>query len=292
MQPLRWILLLVGVLFLAGLAWLESRRPRQASDDNRLRSEHREPTLNEAGLVGLEPTRNPREPLPVITLPAEEPSTPAMSDDLSEGVLGPARIVGEPAHGGPADGGTPAEIAGHATADVRAGEDMPALATAAEARGSAPLLLVDWPSDAERRILSLRLLPPVDQRFSGRSLRQALAAIGFIHGRFAIFHQPDRSGRAVLSVASLVRPGILDPENMDFQRFPGISVFAVLPGPLNDVDAFEHLLAVSHDLLERLGGRLQDDGGAPLDAARIDRWRREVAGTVVADASAADEPAA
>src|SRR5450631_2424207 len=42
MSQLRWILLTLGALFIAALAWWELRRPRQAPRDG---PEHREPPL-------------------------------------------------------------------------------------------------------------------------------------------------------------------------------------------------------------------------------------------------------
>jgi FtsZ-interacting cell division protein ZipA len=322
MQPLRWILLLVGVLFLAALTWWESRRPRQASDDGRLRGEHREPTLNEAGLAGIEAARAPHEPLPVITLGADAPGV----DAVAAAVAGAGAHTGahaaargaevrdadgraagtEPTFTEPTVTGADSPESGRsgldsfearsnqasgteaAEVDATPGDGIPTLAALPEADLLAPPpLVVDWPPDA--RILSVRLVPHNEQRFSGRTLRQALGALGFVHGRFGIFHQPDRGGRAVLSAASLMRPGMLEPDSMDYQRFPGLNVFAVLPGPLSALDALEHLLAIAHDLLERTGGRLQDDRGGPLDAARITRWRTELAGTRVADEPASND---
>jgi len=90
---------------------------------------------------------------------------------------------------------------------------------------------VDWPPDERRRVVALRLVAPQPERFAGRSLRQALAAEGFVLGRFAIFHKPDDEQRAVLSAASLTRPGTFDVETMDSQHYGGLSLFAVLPGP-------------------------------------------------------------
>ena len=66
--------------------------------------------------------------------------------------------------------------------------------------------VVEWPPDDQRHILALRLVAPQPERFAGRSLRQALAAEGFVLGRFAIFHKPDEERRAVLSAASLNAP--------------------------------------------------------------------------------------
>ena len=94
-----------------------------------------------------------------------------------------------------------------------------------------------------------------------------------MHGRFGIYHQPDREGRALLSVASLSKPGILDPVNMDFQRLTGISLFTVLPGPLPPAAALDHLIDTARELSQRLPARVQDEQGQPLDAERLEELR-------------------
>jgi cell division protein ZipA len=134
---------------------------------------------------------------------------------------------------------------------------------------AAPAPRVDWPPDAERRVVALRLVAMQPARFAGRSLRQALAAEGFVLGKFAIFHKPDDEQRAVLSAASLTRPGTFDEETMDSQHFGGLSLFAVVPGPRPLPETFEQLVATARSLNQRLQGVLQDEAGSPLTPARI-----------------------
>ncbi len=141
-------------------------------------------------------------------------------------------------------------------------ESLPRLPPAAVPR-------VDWPPDERRRVVALRLVAPQPERFAGRSLRQALAAEGFVLGRFAIFHKPDDEQRAVLSAASLTRPGTFDVETMDSQHYGGLSLFAVLPGPKPPPQAFDELIVTARNLNERLCGVLQDEQGSPLTPARI-----------------------
>jgi len=136
-------------------------------------------------------------------------------------------------------------------------------------------LVVDWPEEHERRILALRLVAPQRERFAGRSLRQALAAEGFLLGQFAIFHKPDDDHRAVLSAASLNRPGTFDMETMDSQHYGGLSLFAVLPGPKPARQAFDELVFAARNLNERLQGVLQDEHGTPLTPARIEQLREQ-----------------
>jgi cell division protein ZipA len=136
--------------------------------------------------------------------------------------------------------------------------------------------VVDLPADRERRILALRLVAPQPERFAGRSLRQALAAEGFLLGQFDIFHKPDDEHRAVLSAASLTRPGTFDMETMDSQHYGGLSLFAVLPGPKPPPQAFEELVFAARNLNERLHGVLQDEQGTPLTPARIAQLREQL----------------
>jgi cell division protein ZipA len=129
--------------------------------------------------------------------------------------------------------------------------------------------IVEWPADDQRRAVAVRLVAPLPERLAGRTLRLALASEGFVLGKFSIFHKPDNNGRAVLSAASLSKPGTFDIETMDSQRYSGLSLFAVLPGPKPPLKAFEDLLATARNLNERLQGSLQDEGGGPLTPTRI-----------------------
>jgi hypothetical protein len=136
--------------------------------------------------------------------------------------------------------------------------------------------IVEWPPDELRRVVALRLVAPPPERLAGRALRLALAAEGFVIGKFSIFHKPDDSGRAVLSAASLSKPGTFDLGTMDTQRFGGLSLFAVLPGPKAPTQTFDELLATARNLNERLQGALQDERGGPLTPTRIASLRETV----------------
>jgi cell division protein ZipA len=189
----------------------------------------------------------------------------------------------EPAAGQPADGGVANSAAGGGAApdassmreralpaDSSISVELPSMAA------PEPTPVVDWPPEAERRIISVRIAALSHERLSGRVVRLALGACGFEHGRFGIFHQPGADGRALLSAANLSKPGIFDLPNMDFQRFSGLSLFAVLPGPLPPGAALDHLLDTAQDLAERLRARLQDEQGLPLGAEQLETLRRTV----------------
>src|SRR5882762_8449108 len=275
MSELRWTLLILGVVFIAALAWWERHRPRQASRSSAAeRTAAREPATDAAPRTLREPTltlpqMRARDPLamhelPVVEVARDLPSVPVLGPAPPDGAepVAPGVIEFEFA-GDEAPAGEAAAM--DAVHGVPAGvplESLPSLPPAA-----APL--VDWPPDERRRIVALRLVAPQPERFAGRSLRQALAAEGFVLGRFAIFHKPDEEQRAVLSAASLTRPGTFDVETMDSQHYGGLSLFAVLPGPKPPPQAFDELVVAARNLNERLCGILQDEQGSPLTAARI-----------------------
>jgi cell division protein ZipA len=264
MPELRWTLLILGVVFIAALAWWEFRRPRQSAHGSQDRLAptldppdepshpphvHREPTLT---LPEIRPREQPQE-IPVVEL----------ADDSLLGL----RIDGERPEQLPE---APQEAATPILPDPPEDDDRTAQLSVATPEvpplPAAPI--VDWPPEDVRRIIALRLVCGAE-RLAGRSLRQALAAEGFLFGRFSIFHKPDANGRAVVSAASLSKPGTFTPEAMDSQRFAGLNLFVILPGPLGPAEAFEELLATARSLNDRLQGGLQDERGQPLTPSRV-----------------------
>ena len=253
MSELRWTLLILGVAFVAGLGWWERRRPRQAGGaGGASRIAPREPPAEAPPPPRREPT---------LTLPTMRARDPLVSDALP--VLGAAGATAAEVHAAAAqdEREPPVPGDGGAVSGVPL-ESLPRLPPA-------PVPRVEWPPDERRRVVALRLVATQPERFAGRSLRQALAAEGFVLGRFAIFHKPDEEQRAVLSAASLSTPGTFDEDTMDSQHYGGLSLFAVLPGPKPPPETFEELILTARSLNDRLQGELQDEQGSPLTPARI-----------------------
>ena len=125
------------------------------------------------------------------------------------------------------------------------------------------------PPPRQQRIVAIRLVALPDRRIDGEELKQALAAEGLEFGRYSIFHRILDGDRPIYSLASLVEPGSFEPDAMAQMRFPGVSMFAVFPGPLPAPKAFDDLLATARRLADRLGGLLQDDTGSSLTGQRV-----------------------
>ena len=306
-SQLRWALLILGGVFIAALAVWERLRPRQARG--------REPSAarpsGEPALGGL-PGEIPEAPAaaragePWI---ADEPLEAAVPPEESWRNGAPAALADLPMVmiDEPRESSAPSALPVHASTDrtdewealeegvgeVRIIDTAPlAQAPSAGSAGQAapaapaipeldvpqcePPLRVEWPPESERHIVALRLVAE-SERFAGRTLRLALAAEGFRLGRFDIFHQSDENGLAIVSAASLTRPGTFDPAAMDSQRYAGLNLFTVLPGPMPPAQALEALIAAADNLNERLQGEVQDERGGRLTGERIAELREALA---------------
>lgn len=279
MPELRIILLVIGVLFVAAIAgfeWWRARgqRPMAAvasrgsarhegggrPDERAAEREERDDPSPRAELKPLPEINVVREPrvevpdeLPVIELAStsESGTRRALGISISRDVAVDEPYIGQ--------------------------DDVSAVRIVQEPTGGqAPQLTLSWPPESERRIVTLRVTPRTEPRFQGRQLRQAFGGCGFWHGPHDIYHLPDEQGRVMLSAAALAQPGTFDPSIMDSQRFSGVNLFAVLPGPLPEREIFEELVHSARQLAERLDGQVTDQYGEELTAARITRLRQSL----------------
>lgn len=130
--------------------------------------------------------------------------------------------------------------------------------------------------DAPQKIVTLRLVAREKQAFKGDDLILSMRGLGLRHGKFGIFHRYDGNDetRTVFSAASLVEPGSFDLANIKDQQIPGISLFLVLPAPIDSVEAFDLMMSTARALAQSLDGELLDESGSTLSIQR-ERYLRE-----------------
>jgi cell division protein ZipA len=137
---------------------------------------------------------------------------------------------------------------------------------------------VEQPADegAPQKIVTLRLIGHNKKPFQGDELILSMRGIGLRHGKFGIFHRYDGNdeSRTIFSAASLVEPGSFDLENIKDQQIPGISLFLVLPGPVESAEGFDLMMAAARALAQSLDGELLDESGSTLSIQR-ERYLRE-----------------
>jgi cell division protein ZipA len=114
---------------------------------------------------------------------------------------------------------------------------------------------VDKP--ASQKIVSLLIADPQGQAIAGPQIHAALAAEGLEFGLRQIYHRLFQ-GEPVFSVASLLKPGVLDPESAAEFATPGLTLFMVLPGPVKPSDAIRDMIATAERLAASLGAEVYD----------------------------------
>ena len=128
----------------------------------------------------------------------------------------------------------------------------------------------------KQKIVTLRIIARNSGAFAGDELVLSLRGIGLRHGKFGIFHRHEGNDeeRVIFSAASLVEPGSFDMENIKDQEIPGISLFMVLPGPVEGSQGFDLLMAAARALSQSLNAELLDESGSTLSIQR-ERYMRE-----------------
>ena len=239
MESLRWILLGVGVLVIAGV-YLWSRRP----------------------------TRTPR------VEPRVEPDTQPDPGDFDIG--GDSALESEtfsqvepPA----------AEAEPRAWPDAIDQELEELSAAIKEERAGDPAAAAAHPPDAVEKIIVFYLIAPRGEPFSGTHMDRAFTELGLEYGDMQIYHRmaPGSFRRPVFSIANLTEPGTFDPAALGHFTTPGLSLFLQLPAPIDSLKAFDDLDDTAHRLADILGGELRDETRSPLSRQRIDNLREEVA---------------
>lgn len=138
----------------------------------------------------------------------------------------------------------------------------------------------DEPTDSEpaevQKIVTLRLVAKHQGAFAGDELALSLRGIGMRHGKFGIFHRYEGANekQSVFCAASLVEPGSFDLVNLKEQKIPGISLFMVLPGPIEGAQGFDLMVKAARALSQSLNAELLDESGSTLSIQR-ERYLRE-----------------
>jgi cell division protein ZipA len=261
MSDLQWALTILGILFLAGLGLWELRRSRRR-DDRTPAAPPTPPTLSDIALE-TEPRASRREPriAEFGTQADTAAQPPRLEMDADED---PAQTL----H---------VSLSDEEAVDIPAAvSEAPGSAPESGAEGEAGPAPIRWPpQQLPERVLGLRVVAG-SELFGGKPVRLALLAAGLRHGPQQIFHRTDTDGNVLASVANLVRPGSLLPEQMDGQSFRGLSLFAVLPGPRPAQQILDDLVVLARQLAVRLGGVVQDEHGAELDTRRLAQLRQAV----------------
>jgi cell division protein ZipA len=125
--------------------------------------------------------------------------------------------------------------------------------------------------DGERLILTLHVAR--DRPIPGDILYPALLDEGLAFGRMDIYHADDDA----FSVANMVEPGTFNPLQPEGFETPGVSLFAVLPGPLAGGPTLERLLSCARGLAAEFNATVLDETRSALTKQTEAHLRERVA---------------
>jgi cell division protein ZipA len=257
---LRWILLALCVPLLAAIWWWTARRSGQSPGNPELRESTPplDPRYADSGEEDMRTQPKPRE----WGVPPFEPLNIRTAEFEQVPVLtGPILINADPAPFSDPDPAA-APMTASAPAAASAAPDTPAAArNAAE----------------QQKIVTIRVCAVGESRWSGAQLMAALEQHGLAFGRYQVFHRKHADGRSLFCVASLIEPGTFDVAEMADQEYRGVTLFAVLPGPILPLETMDEMLDTARGLAEELSGSVQDAKGMPLSPQRAAALREDIA---------------
>ena len=291
MNELRWILLVAGALLIAGLYLWGTRTRWQGRNEPEA---SRRPAVFTGGAKGFETEvavppddGDFEEPEFRIESRAERRIEPGFDQDEVDALdaPGPRRVDFDDE----SDFESPAIGRREPTLTSTRTDAIPTLRPEPQSRVEPTLSvhpieavepLQAEPSEAPaprrpQKILAIRVTASAPARFDGAQLLAALRAEGLGFGRYEIFHCLHEDGRPIYSVASLREPGTFDIEAMPTTYYPGVAMFAVLPGPVPAAEAFDEMIFSARALATHLSGSLTDERGAPLTTLRVGKLREE-----------------
>lgn len=127
-------------------------------------------------------------------------------------------------------------------------------------------------------VISFTIMAMENEHFSGKAVKTTLDNLDLHFGDMQIYHRytPGSQKQTLFSVANILDPGTLLPENMATMATPGLLIFARLPGPTNGLTLFDDLLDTAQKLAATLGGVLSDEQRQPIDDSTLEEMRSRI----------------
>lgn len=133
---------------------------------------------------------------------------------------------------------------------------------------------------AEQKVILLHVVNKTRTPFGGPEVHRALGECRLRFGMQDFYHRTTEvngTPESVFSVASMLKPGTLDPMAAQELRTPGLTFFLLLPGPVESLRAYREMLDTAQDLAGKLKADLLDENRQPLTSQAVQAQLEELA---------------
>ncbi|MCP5161777.1 MAG: cell division protein ZipA [Hahellaceae bacterium] len=130
-----------------------------------------------------------------------------------------------------------------------------------------------------QEILVINVFSRSADGFNCGDLFNLFDACGLEFGDMSIFHrheEADTESPVQFSVANAVVPGNFSVEDMDESYTPGVSFFMSLPGPTDNMLAFECMLATAQCVVKNLDGEMKDEQRSDMTIQTVEHCRQRI----------------
>jgi len=127
-------------------------------------------------------------------------------------------------------------------------------------------------------VISFTIMAMEGEQFAGKAVKTTLDNLDLHFGDMQIYHRytPNLQKQTLFSVANILDPGTLLPDDMATMTTPGLLIFARLPGPTNGLTLFDDLLDTAQKLAATLGGVLSDEKREPISESTLEDMRSRI----------------
>lgn len=279
MQELRIVLIIIGIIAIAGLlihGFMSNRRnkiERLVADTPKKATKKRAKTKVTEPEVDLEDSTPPAKPF----------------DDLG---VGEVRIV----HGEEENQRVEPTIHFDESSDEsldEAVDEVPNVSGLPSDEQPAPISGSDHPSEesstddktssaepsAPDDVYVLNVVAPGDSMFHGSTLLNTLNSLGLKFGEMNIYHRHQHAngqGPILFSLANMVKPGTFDADDMVHFQTPGVSLFMTVPCAGEPSRNFNVMYNAAERLVRDLDGVLLDGYRNPFTAQTLQHYQQRI----------------
>ncbi|OUR63659.1 cell division protein ZipA [Methylophaga sp. 42_25_T18] len=127
-------------------------------------------------------------------------------------------------------------------------------------------------------VISFTIMAMDGEQFAGKAVKTTLDNLDLHFGDMQIYHRYTAGSQklTLFSVANILDPGTLLPDDMATMTTPGLLIFARLPGPTNGLTLFDDLLDTAQKLAATLGGVLSDEKREPISESTLEEMRSRI----------------